>query len=126
MKMNDMINWFRDKVMPKYVMNQKEELILSVVNHLCTQPDTEITMAPITGRHYIVNKRLEYWMKVSEESITITNHKFTYSNTSPQAFQHMVIAIVQSTIEKHRNNFETNVFQNEVDLLKNIVSNLTQ
>jgi hypothetical protein len=126
MKTNNILNWFKDKVMPKYNLNQKEELILSITKHLCEQPDTEITMAPITGRHYIVNKRLEYWMKVSEDSITITNHKFTYSNTSPQTFQYMVIAIVQSTIEKHRTNFEINVFQNEIELLNNIVSNITK
>ena len=126
MKTNNILSWFKDRIMPKYILNQKEELILSITKHLCEQPDTEITMAPITGRHYIVNKRLEYWMKVSEDAITITNHKFTYSNTSPQTFQYMVIAIVQSTIEKHRTNFENNVFQNEVDLLNNIVSNITK
>ena len=52
------------------------------------------------------------------------NHKFTFSNTSPQIFQDMIIRLVETAIEKSRDEFETAVFQNEVELLENIVSNI--
>lgn len=119
-----MIEWLKDKVLPKYTPNKKEELILDIVQKLCDQPDTDIRMAPITGRYYIVNKRLQYWVRLSEDAVSITNHKFTFSNYSPQVFQTHLIKIVQNVIETHRNDFETTVFQNEVELLENISNNI--
>ena len=118
-----MINWIKEKLIPKYKLNKKETLILDVITNLCTHPDTDIKMAPITGRYYLVNKKLEYWIRVWDDGITITNHKFTFTNTSPQGFQSMVIKIVEKAIEKSRDEFEAAVFQNEVELLENIVSN---
>lgn len=119
-----MLNWIKEKLSPSYKLNDKETLILDVITNMCEQTDTDILMAPLSGRYYIVNKRLEYWIRVFDDGVTITNHKFTFSNTSPQGFQHMVIKVVEAAIEKSRDEFEDAVFENEVELLENIVSNI--
>jgi hypothetical protein len=119
-----MINWLKEKLNPKYKFNEKEQLIFNIVTNLCEQSDTEIKMAPISGRYFLVNKRLEYWLRIGDDGITITNHKFTYSNVSPQEFQNIVIKVVEKSIEKNRDEFETAVFQNEVELLENIIANI--
>lgn len=115
-----MINWLSERLVPKYKLNEKEQLIFDIVKNLCEQSDTDILMAPISSRYYIVNKRLEYWIRLFEDGVTITNHKFTFSNASPQGFQYMLIKIVEAAIEKSRDEFERTVFQNEVQLLENI------
>ena len=119
-----MINWLKEKIIPKYKLNEKEQLILDIVKNLCEASDTDILMAPISGRYYLVNKRLEYWIRLYDNGITITNHKFTFSNTSPQMYQDMLIDIVETAIEKSRDEFEAAVFQNEVELLENIIINI--
>ena len=119
-----MLEWLTNKFIPKYKPNKKEEIVITIVKSLLEQNDTDIKMAPITGRYYILNKRLEYWVKVSQDGISITNHKFTYTNASPMQFQNMVIEIVKTAIEAHRNKFEATVFQNELDLLQSIVKNI--
>lgn len=119
-----MIEWLRNKLIPTYKPTKKEQILLNVVKTLLEQEDTDIKMAPITGRYYITNKRLEYWVKVSEDGISITNHKFTYSSATPVTFQDMVIGVVKEAIEKHRNEFESAVFQNEVELLESILTNI--
>jgi len=119
-----MINWLKDKLNPKYKFNEKEQLIMDIVTNLCKQSDTDIKMAPISGRYFLVNKRLEYWLRIGDDGITITNHKFTYSNMSPQQFQGIVISVVENAIEESRNEFEMAVFQNEVELLENIITNI--
>ncbi len=119
-----MITWLKNKMFPPYRPNQKEQLILDIVNNLCEQSDTDILMAPLSGRYYIINKRLEYWLRIWDDGITITNHKFTFSNNGLQSFQAIVIKIVEKAIEKSRDEFETAVFQNEVELLENIVVNI--
>jgi chaperone required for assembly of F1-ATPase len=119
-----MIDWLKNKLIPPYKPNPKEQLILDIVTNLCEQSDTDILMAPISGRYFLVNKRLEYWVRVWEDGITITNHKFTFTNSALQSFQSKVINIVEKAIEKSRDEFEEAVFQNEVDLLENIISNI--
>lgn len=111
-------------MIPKYKPNEKEQLILDIVTNLCEQKDTDILMAPLSRRYYITNKRLHYWVRVYEDGVTITNHKFTFSNTSPQMFQDMIIRLVETAIEKSRDAFESAVFENEVKLLENIVENI--
>lgn len=113
-----------EKVSPKYKPNEKEVLIISIIKEMCSQSDTDIMMAPISGRYFIVNKRLEYWVRLWEDGVTITNHKFTFSNSSPQAFQSILIKEVEKAIEKSRDEFEKTVFQNEVQLLENIIGNI--
>jgi hypothetical protein len=119
-----MIEWLKNKLIPKYKPNKKEELILDIINKLLGQKDTDIKMAPLSGRYYIVNKRLEYWVRVYDNGVTITNHKFTFSNTSPQMFQDMIIRLVETAIEKSRDEFETAVFKNEVELLQSIIETI--
>jgi len=119
-----MIDWLKNKLIPPYKPNSKEQLILDIVTNLCEQSDTDIKMAPISGRYFLVNKRLEYWVRVWEDGITITNHKFTFTNSALQSFQSKVINIVEKAIEKSRDEFEEAVFQNEVDLLENIITNI--
>ncbi len=119
-----MIDWLKEKLIPKYKPNKKEQLILDIVTNLCEQSDTDIKMAPISGRYFLVNKRLEYWVRLWEDGITITNHKFTFTNTSLQSFQAVIINVVEKAIENSRDEFETAVFQNEVELLENIITNI--
>jgi len=119
-----MLNWLKDKIIPKYKPNEKEKLILDVVNNLCQHPDTDILMAPLSSRYYLINKKLEYWVRVYDNGITITNHKFTFSNTSPEMFQDMIVELISNAIEKSRDEFETAVFQNELELLENIVTSI--
>jgi len=119
-----MLNWLKDKIIPKYKPNEKEKLILDVVNNLCEHPDTDILMAPLSSRYYLINKKLEYWVRVYDNGITITNHKFTFSNTSPQMFQDMIVELIVQAIEKSRDEFETAVFQNELELLENIATSI--
>ena len=119
-----MLNWLKDKIIPKYKPNEKEKLILDVVNNLCEHPDTDILMAPLSSRYYLINKKLEYWVRVYDNGITITNHKFTFSNTSPQTFQDMIVELISNAIEKSRDEFETAVFQYELELLENIATSI--
>ena len=119
-----MLNWIKDKLIPPYKLNSKEQLILDIITSLCGHLDTEIKMAPLTGRYFLVNKKLQYWIRIWEDGITITNHKFTFTHMSPQSYQSKVIKIVENAIEKSRDEFENAVFQNEVELLETISNDI--
>jgi hypothetical protein len=119
-----MITWLKKKFFPPYKPIPKEQLILDIVNNLCEHSDTDILMAPLSGRYYILNKKLEYWVRIFDNGITITNHKFTFSYTGIPKFHDIIIRVVEKAIEKSRDEFETDIFKNEIELLENIVVNI--
>ena len=115
---------FKEKIFPPYKMNEKETLTYDVIKMLCEQSDTDLKIAPLTGRYFMINKRLSYWAKVEDFSVSITNHKFTLTNTINSEYQKKLVAMVDTYIEADRNEFEETIFQNEVDLLETIKSNI--
>jgi len=119
-----MLKALKQKIWPPYKMNEKETLTYDVIKMLCEQPDTDLKIAPLTGRYFMVNKRLSYWAKVEDFSVSITNHKFTLTNTINSEYQKKLVEMVNMFIEADRNEFEETVFQNEVELLENIISNI--
>ena len=119
-----MIKYIKEKLWPPYRMNEREQLTYDVIKMLCEQSDTDLKIAPLTGRYFMVNKRLSYWAKVEDFSVSITNHKFTLTNTVNSEYQKLLVEMINIFIEADRNEFEETVFQNEVELLENILSNI--
>jgi hypothetical protein len=114
----------KERLIPSYKPAEHEQLVIDIIGLLFGDDDTECITAPISGKYYISNKKLGYWVKVGDSSITITNHKFTYVAQSPITFNDYVINVVRDYIEKDREEFEKKVFQNELELLKNIKSSI--
>lgn len=119
-----MLKTLKQKIWPPYKMNDKEKLTYDVIKMLCEQSDTDLKIAPLTGRYFMVNKRLSYWAKVEDFSVSITNHKFTLTNTVNSEYQKLLVEMINQFIEADRNEFEETIFQNEVELLENILSNI--
>lgn len=122
--LNALRSKIKNQIFPPYKMNEKEVLTYDVIKMLCEQSDTDLKIAPLTGRYFMVNKRLSYWAKVEDFSVSITNHKFTLTNTINSEYQKTLVTLVSKFIEADRNEFEQTVFQNEVELLENIKSNI--
>jgi hypothetical protein len=119
-----MINYIKEKIWPPYKMNEREELTYNVIKMLCEQSDTDLKIAPISNRYFMVNKRLSYWAKVEDFSVSITNHRFTLTNSVNAEYQKLLVKMIDEFIEADRNEFEETIFQNEVELLENIISNI--
>lgn len=122
--MKSLFTKFKNKLIPPYSPQEHEQLVIDIIGLLFDDDDTECITAPISGKYYISNKRLGYYVKVGDTSITITNHKFTYVAQSPLPFNNYVIDVVRNYIEKDREEFEKRVFQNELQLLQNIKSSI--
>jgi len=117
---------FKQLISPEYVKNEKEQLLEEILNLLLfSYSDTECITAPVSGVYYISNSKLGYWMKVWDEGVTLTNHKFSYSHAGNLKFQKMLIETIHQFMENDRAQFEQTVFQNEIELLKQIKEKVT-
>jgi len=122
--MKSLFTKFKEKIIPSFKPQEHEQLVIDIIGLLFDDEDTECITAPISGKYYISNKRLGYYVKVGDTSVTITNHKFTYVAQSPLPFNDYVINVVRNYIEKDREEFEKKVFHNELQLLQNIKSSI--
>ena len=112
----------REKIIPTYKMNETEQHIKDVVDLMLKQKDTDVISSPISGRYYISNKRLQYYIMVNDFGVTITNHKFAFMNTSVYAFKSMLIDIIEEAINQNKYAFEIDMVDNEVALLQSIAA----
>lgn len=120
----NLFSYIKERLFPSYKLEEHEVLILDIITSLFKEDDTTSLTAPISGKFYITNKRLGYWVKIGDNTVTITNHKFSYVSQSAIGFTEYLNKIVKEHIEKDRMEFEKTVFQNELELLKNIKSTI--
>lgn len=113
-----------EKVSPKYELSETENLIKDVLELMLKNEGTDAISAPITQRYYVSNPNLGYYIKITEYSVTITNHKFTFQEALSEKFKEILLNLVREYMENSRNIFEKTVFDNQIELLKNIKKNL--
>ena len=59
-------------------VNQNERLCKSICYKLINLPDSKFLIAPISGKRYIKNSRLELFVILDDKRISITNHVYRY------------------------------------------------
>lgn len=59
-------------------VNQNERLCKSICYKLINLPDSKFLIAPISGKRYIKNSRLELFVILDDKRISITNHVYHY------------------------------------------------
>ena len=123
--MANLINQIKKFIWPAYQMSEKERLLYDILKMILRDDRTECITAPVSGIYYVSNERYQYWIRVWDEGCTITNHKFSYSHPGTHRFQRILIDILHEFMEKDRAAFETQIFTNEVELLKQIRENVS-
>ena len=119
-----MFKRLKNKIWPPYQMSDQEQLIFDIIKMLGEQADTELKVAPISDKYFMVNKRLSYWVAVEEFTLTITNHKFRFAHTGNSEYHIDVLNMVRQYVETQITEFQETVFQNQIELLQNIKSNI--
>jgi hypothetical protein len=121
----NIITKIKEIINPPYKMGETEQLISDIVNLMCEQEDTDFMMSPIVGKYYITNKRMEYYIVISDFYIAITNHKFSFERSITSKYSAIILQKVKECMDIDRAAFEKDVFRNQLDLLNDIKVSLT-
>jgi hypothetical protein len=122
----NIITKIKEMIKPPYKLGETEQLLSDIVNLMCEQEDTDFMMAPIVGKYYVSNRRMEYYIVISDFNIAITNHKFSFERSITQKFSEMLINTVEKCMDVDREAFERDVFRNQLDLLSDIKVSLLE
>ena len=89
-----------EKFFPPKPLNRKEELIVEIIETLCGDEDTDIKVAPVSGRYFLINKKMEYWVRINEFEVSITNHKFTLNYIGTPNYHSKLVEVVRGSSRK--------------------------
>ena len=101
--------WFKA---PKYTTGY--ENIRKTINH----SDSKFTIAPLSGKRYIVNKTLDIFVIIEDSKVEITNHVYHYVSTLGERDIEKLVKLYDTKVETERVNYE--------DQIKSQISNTLQ
>ena len=129
--MGDKINIFRGfklwlikfKNSYKNNLTEDEVLIKDIVNKSLDK-DIKRLIAPISDEYLLIDEEDELYICVSNNSITISNHKFLYKKNLTSTFTDSLKKRIKEAIDKDRQELKKQLFTNEIGLLTNIKKKL--
>ena len=74
-----------------------------------------------SGRYYLQTEDKKYTLILQNNFIKLTNHTYSFEFTISSYLSDELIALVERTIEKTRSKMETELFENEINILKQIL-----
>jgi hypothetical protein len=119
-----MLKYLKKLIIKDYQFDETEKLIKGVVDALIKNSDTTAMVAPVSSTYYLSNDKLQYFLKTDGNSVVLTNHKFTYQQSVSVKFGEIIVDTIREYIEFNRKQFDKSVFDNQIQLLKNIKENL--
>ena len=78
--------------------NSYDRLCSGIVRKMIAHPDSKFTIAPLSGKRYIINKSLDIFIIIEDSKIEITNHVY-----------HYVIKLLPKDVNKLVKNFDKKV-----------------
>lgn len=75
------IKWYRlgDGPFKTYQeTNSYDNICMGIVRKMITHPDSKFTIAPLSGKRYIINKTLDIFIIIEDSKVEITNHVYHY------------------------------------------------
>ena len=119
-----MLTKMLSKFVPEYKPTSSEDLIKDIVEASVKHPTTRITRCLTTETYYVTNTDLEYYIKLNRVSITLSNHNYTFREGLSEPLCKMLYKTIDAHLEARIAMFETEVFQNQTELLTKIKADL--
>jgi len=122
----NIITKIKQLINPPYKMGETEQLIYDIVKLMCEQKDSDFMISPLTNKYYISNDRMEYYIVIYDFNVAITNHKFSFERSITNKYHTLLVDMVNQYMDRDRENFEKDVFRNQLDLLSDIKVSLLE
>lgn len=91
-----------------------EKISCAIVRKMINHPDSKFTIAPLSGKKYIINQSLDIFVIMEDNKVEITNHVY-----------HYVIYLGDRDIEKLKGHFDKKVEGQRLEYEEQIKSQIT-
>ena len=93
---------------------------------MITHKDSKFTIAPLSGKRYIVNKTLDIFVIMEDSKIEITNHVYHYVSTLGERDIEKLTKLYDNKVETERINYEEQIKSQITNTLKSIYDKINK
>ena len=103
-----------------------ENITTAIVRKMINHPDSKFTIAPLSGKRYIVNKTLDIFIIMEDSKVEITNHVYHYVSTLGQRDLQKLTKLYDTKVEDQRNNYEEEIKSQITNTLQSIYDKINK
>jgi hypothetical protein len=109
---------------PNWDENGYEKLSLAIVRKLLNHPESKFTIAPISTKRYIINKKLDIFIIIEDGRVEITNHVYHYVIRLNVRDYEKIVNQFDKYVDNVRLNYENEIKSQISNSLMNIYQNV--
>jgi hypothetical protein len=98
-------SWFK----PPKDTTGYENITTAIVRKMINHPDSKFTIAPLSGKRYIVNKTLDIFIIMEDSKVEITNHVYHYVSSLGERDIEKLRKLYDTKVEDQRTNYEEEI-----------------
>lgn len=91
-----------------------EVICTAIVRKMINHKDTKYTIAPLSGKRYLVNKTLDIFVIMEDSKVEITNHVYHYVITLPKKNMEKLVNQYDKKVDEERIMYE-NQIKSQID-----------
>jgi len=97
--------WFK----PPNEITGYEKITCAIVRQMINHKDSKFTIAPLSGKRYIVNKTLDIFVIMEDSKVELTNHVYHYVTTLGQRDVEKLVKHYDQKVETQRADYEEQI-----------------
>ena len=103
-----------------------ENITTAIVRKMINHSDSKFTIAPLSGKRYIVNKTLDIFIIMEDSKVEITNHVYHYVSTLGQRDLQKLKKLYDTKVEDQRTNYEEEIKSQITNTLQSIYDKINK
>jgi hypothetical protein len=103
-----------------------ENITTAIVRKMISNPDSKFTIAPLSGKRYIINKSLDIFVIIEDSKVEITNHVYHYVSHLGQRDIEKLTKLYDTKVEDQRINYEEEIKSQISNTLHSIYEKITK
>jgi hypothetical protein len=115
---------FKNLILPKENLNERERFIIDIIESLILKQDTNCSFSLLSGTYLIINETLNINVKIDYNNVMILGNEIIFSTNTSTKFNEIIFNILNKHIEDDRLEIQNKIFENELETLKNINNKL--
>lgn len=109
-------SWFKSPYEP----TGYEDLCKAICRKMINHPESKFTIAPLSGKRYIINKSVDIFIIIVDSKVEITNHVYHYVINLGEKDINKIVGHFDNKVEHIRVNYEGEIKSQIVNTLQTI------
>ncbi len=119
--------WQKYKALsPNHKVTENEIICTSICRKLINDPTSKFLIAPLSYKRYIKNDKLNIFVILDDNQISVSNHIYHYDVTITQRAKDKLCTLYDSKVEKLRQEYEDEIKSQIVHSLSSILQKINK